>query len=341
MKTFKAGIIGCGMISNNHLKALKNVENAECIAVCDCVTEKAAEAKKLYAVEKMYEDYHDLLNDSDIDTVHICLPHYLHAKVAIEAMKCGKDVLCEKPMALKTEDAEEMIRVRNDTGRQLGICFQNRYNEAVMYMKGLVDSGELFGILGGRGYVTWDRKENYYSESLWRGTLEKEGGSALENQAIHTFDLLQWLSGDQIKTIEATTATHRLKDQIETEDTAEIFMTGKSGGRYVFFCSNCYVRNAPVQIELVFENGFISMIGNKVTIETGEKHIEKDFSSGIVLGKDYWGSGHGFLIEDFYKKLAAGDNVPVEPEKAIVSVKLLNSVYLSAKEKRMITLDEN
>ena len=338
MKKYKAGIIGCGMISNNHLKALKNIDNAKCFAVCDCIKERAYEAKEQYNVEKTYENYHDLLNDPEIDTVHICLPHYLHTEVAIEAMKAGKDVLCEKPMALKVSDAVEMIRVRDETGKQLGICFQNRYNDAVRYIKDVIDSKELGGIIGGRGYVTWDRKESYYADSSWRGTLDKEGGSALENQAIHTFDLLQWLSGDCIKTIEATTSIHRLKGTIETEDTAEIFMTGKTGGRYVFFCSNCYVRNAPVQLELVFENGIVSMIGNAVKIEKDGNCIEKDFTSGIVLGKDYWGSGHGLLIEDYYRKLADGETVPIEPEEALVSVKLLEAIYKSAFEKQMIIL---
>jgi predicted dehydrogenase len=336
MKTYKVGIIGCGMISNNHFKALKNVENAEVKTICDIKPDRLEKAKEQYGIEKCYSDYHELLKDPEIDTVHICLPHYLHAKVAIDAMKAGKDVLCEKPMALHPEEAEEMLRVRDETARQLGICFQNRYNEAVKYMKSLIDSGKLGKVLGGRGIVTWDRKEPYYRDSDWRGTLDKEGGSALENQAIHTFDLLQWLGGP-IRTVEATTAIHRLKGVIETEDTAEIYMTGFEGERYIFFTSNAYVRNAPVFLELAFENGILSMNGNLVTVEQDGKKETKDFTSGIVLGKDYWGSGHGYLIEDFYKRLAAGERVPIEPEEAIVSVRLLDAVYTSAREKRVLT----
>lgn len=151
-----------------------------------------------------------MLDNPEIDVVHICLPHYLHAQVAIEAMEHGKHVLCEKPMALDPADAEKMIEVRDRTGRTLGICFQNRYNDSSRYMRSLMDSGRMGKVLGARGAVFWNRNPEYYTESDWRGTLDKEGGSALENQAIHTFDLMQWLTVP-IKTVEASCSTKRHK----------------------------------------------------------------------------------------------------------------------------------
>lgn len=262
----------------------------------------------------------------------------LHAQVAIEAMEHGKHVLCEKPMALDPADAEKMIEVRDRTGRTLGICFQNRYNDSSRYMRSLMDSGRMGKVLGARGAVFWNRNPEYYTESDWRGTLDKEGGSALENQAIHTFDLMQWLTVP-IKTVEASCSTKRHKGVIETEDTCDVFMTGPNGERLVFFCTNCYVKNAPVELEIVCENGSIRMVGNLVTTELDGKTETKDFSSGTVFGKDYWGSGHGFLIEDYYTRLAAGERFPVSGEEAIVSTRLLHAVYSSAKNHEVIRLD--
>lgn len=123
MKTFKTAVIGCGMISKNHFKALKNVENAECVVACDIRPERAAAAAETYGIPHTETEYHRVLDNPEIDAVHICLPHYLHAQVAIEAMEHGKHVLCEKPMALDPADAEKMIEVRDRTGRTLGICF--------------------------------------------------------------------------------------------------------------------------------------------------------------------------------------------------------------------------
>lgn len=90
MKTFKTAVIGCGMISKNHFKALKNVENAECVVACDIRPERAAAAAETYGIPHTETEYHRVLDNPEIDVVHICLPHYLHAQVAIEAMEHGK-----------------------------------------------------------------------------------------------------------------------------------------------------------------------------------------------------------------------------------------------------------
>ena len=301
-KIVKSAVIGCGMISKNHFKALQNLQNVQCLVACDCKPERARQACETYGLPSVETDYRKVLENPDIEVVHLCLPHYLHAPIAIEALEHGKHVLCEKPMALCKRDAERMIAARDHAGKALGICFQNRYNASSRYMKELVDSGSLGRILGGRGAVFWNRNPEYYTQSDWRGTLDKEGGSALENQA------------------------------------CDVFMTGSAGERFVFFCSNCYIKNAPVELEIVGEKGNIHMIGNVVTTEQNGQTTTRDFTSGTVYGKDYWGSGHGFLIEDFYQKLAKGERFPISGEEAIVSVKLLDAVYDSARTGRTIRL---
>lgn len=336
MMTYKVAIIGCGLISKNHYKALKNVENAECVIACDMRPERAQEAMELYGIPAMETDYHKVLENPDIDVVHICLPHHLHAQVAIEAMQHGKHVLCEKPMALDPADAERMMEVQRESGVRLGICFQNRYNDSSKYIRSLMDSGRMGKVIGARGSVVWNRNPEYYTGSDWRGTLDKEGGSALENQAIHTFDLLQWLTVP-VKTVQASCTTKRHKGVIETEDTCDVYMTGENGERLLFYCSNCYVKNSPVELEIICENGSVRMVGNLVTTELDGKVETQDFSSGTVFGKDYWGSGHGFLIEDYYKRLESGEPFPIGPEEAIVSVRLLHAVYESARTNSVIT----
>ncbi|MCI8887061.1 MAG: Gfo/Idh/MocA family oxidoreductase [Hungatella sp.] len=340
MREIKSAVIGCGLISKNHLKALRNVEGARCGAVCDIVREKAAAAAGAYSENgeiQIYEDYHELLRDGDIEVVHICTPHHLHADMAVEALLRGKHVLCEKPMALTADDAKRMIKARDESGKCLGICFQNRYNESSRYMRELLESGELGKVLGGRGQVTWDRKPEYYTTSPWRGRWATEGGGVLINQAIHTFDLLQWLTGP-VKCVEAGIGTRRLKEAIEVEDTVDILMTGMEGQRILFYASNCYVKNAPVELEIICEKGSVKMVGNLVVTERDGKTVSKDYSSGQVLGKDYWGSGHGFLIDDFYRCIREGRDFPVSGEEAVVSVRLLEAVYRSAKEGTAVSL---
>lgn len=338
MKTFKTAVIGCGMISKNHFKALKNVQNAECIVACDCKAERARAAAESYGIPAIETDYHKVLENPEVDVVHICLPHYLHAQVAMEAMEHGKHVLCEKPMALSPEDAQKMIEVRDRTGTVLGICFQNRYNDASKYMRALMDSGKMGKVLGARGAVFWNRNPEYYTGSDWRGTLDKEGGSALENQAIHTFDLMQWLTVP-IRTVEASCSTKRLKGVIETEDTCDVFMTGPDGERFTFYCTNCYVKMPRLSWKSSARTAASAWWAILSPPSWTAKPRRRTFPPARMFGKDYWGSGHGFLIEDYYNKLASGERFPISGEEAIVSVQLLHAVYTSAKTHSVISLE--
>lgn len=327
----RAVVIGCGMISKNHLKALQNIDNAEIYGLCDIDREKALQTAAEYGVTKVCDDYRRFLTDDEADVIHICTPHHLHSQMARDALAAGKHVLCEKPMALTEADARAMIEARDCSCRQLAVCFQNRFNRASVYMKNVMDSGKLGRLIGARAQVTWDRKPEYYENSSWRGRWESEGGGVLINQAIHTFDLLQWLTCD-IKKVEASISTKRLKPVIEVEDTADILMTGANGERLLFYASNCYVKNAPAEIEIICESGNLKMKGSKVTTELEGTVTETDFSSGVVLGKDYWGSGHGFLIRDFYDCIETGRTFSVSGEEALVSVRLLEAVYRSGKK---------
>ena len=92
MRKLRTAVIGCGLISKNHFKALKNLEDAECMAVCDIEREKAEIAAKNWGIGKIDTDYRELLKDPEIDVVHICTPHYLHAQMAIDALHAGKHV---------------------------------------------------------------------------------------------------------------------------------------------------------------------------------------------------------------------------------------------------------
>lgn len=329
-KRMKAAVIGCGLISGNHLKALEQTAHARIYAVCDRDRDKAVKTAGEYAVPVVYDDYRRLLADPEIDTVHICTPHHLHCRMAVDSLEAGKHVLCEKPMALSAADAGLMLAARDRSGKQLGICFQNRYNESSRYLKDLAASGRLGTLLGGRGQVTWNRRPDYYLDSPWRGRWSTEGGGVLINQAIHTFDLLQWLTG-KVKTVEASISTKRLKGVIEVEDTADVLMQGTDGERILFYASNCYVKNAPVEIEIIGTGGSVRMVGNQVFAEIGETTEHRDYSSGAVHGKDYWGSGHGLLIEDFYECIRTGRPFPVSGEEAMATVELLAAVYASGR----------
>ena len=318
----KVGIIGCGIISQVHAWVLSSMKDVELAGFCDIDTQKAVkltETAGKFRSQGISEhtaegiqpvicsDWREL-GDSDIDSLHICTPHYLHAPMAAWLLRKGKAVFMEKPSAISYDQFEELKEEDARHPGKLGFCFQNRYNETTGVIDGIVSRGEIGKIIGGRAFVTWRRDEEYYAVSDWKGKLATEGGGALINQAVHTLDLLLRYLGEPVN-VKAGMARHHFTDpSIEVEDTIEAWMDFESGARACFYASNAYASDAPVILELQGESGRVCMNGQDVTLFAEGKepvHFTCDREQGI--GKGYWGCGHKACIEDFYRKLENGE----------------------------------
>ncbi|NLB37482.1 MAG: Gfo/Idh/MocA family oxidoreductase, partial [Clostridiales bacterium] len=108
-KKLRVGIIGCGGIANGkHMPALKTINEAEMVAFCDIIEEKAVEAAEKYGIDgsTVYTDYKELLKDKSIDVVHVCTPNRSHSFITVDALEAGKHVMCEKPMAKTYAEAK-------------------------------------------------------------------------------------------------------------------------------------------------------------------------------------------------------------------------------------------
>lgn len=324
MKKTGAAIIGCGSIFPVHADAIRDLEAVQLLMVADIDEEKARAAASKYGC-KYTTDYSDVVKNPDVQAVHLCTPHYLHAPMAKAFMQAGKHVLTEKPMGLNLQECNDMNEISRQTGFILGVCFQNRYHETSKKMKELIDSGKMGRVLGARAFMTWTRDRNYYLKSPWRGTWEKEGGSLLMNQAVHTLDLLQWLLGD-IEDVKGTTATHYLSELIETEDTAEAILRFRSGARALFYASNAYVSNAPVYIEVLCEQGSMVVNGElTVNWQDGQREVFRDVPpTGYT---SYWGTGHKNLIRDFYDCLSKGIPFPISGDEGARAISIIQKIY--------------
>jgi UDP-N-acetyl-2-amino-2-deoxyglucuronate dehydrogenase len=338
MDKIRVGIIGCGAISSIHMEGVAACVDTQLEAVCDIDGVRAAAAAEKYGC-KAYTNYRELLEDRSIDSVHICTPHYLHAPIAIAAMQMGKHVLCEKPIAVSTAAAWEMIQVSEETGKRLGICFQNRYNATSVRIRELLDAGTLGKIRGARAIVTWHREGAYYTESEWRGTWEKEGGGVLINQSIHTLDLVQWLLGE-IVAIKGNVDTRLLGDIIEVEDTADATIRFKNGAAALFYATNCYAADAPVEVEIVCEKAVLRLEGD-LTITWSDGRKEQVSETDLRTGeKAYWGSGHAALIEDYYRKLKAALPFPIDGHEGIKALQMIEAIYQSSKTREYAEIGE-
>ena len=140
-------------------------------------------------------DIDDLLARKDIDAVAVLTPSGMHAAHVIACAKAGKHVVVEKPMALRLEDADAMIRACDEAGVKLFVVKQNRFNVPVVKAREALEAGRFGQLVLGTVRVRWCRDQTYYDQDAWRGTWAYDGG-VLTNQASHHVDMLEWFMGD-------------------------------------------------------------------------------------------------------------------------------------------------
>lgn len=330
MKSLGTAIIGCGSISSVHLKAIAGLELAQLKAVVDVNESLAQKAAAEYGCD-YYTDYKEMLKRDDIQVVHICTGHYLHAPMTVDALKAGKHVLTEKPMAENKASAQTMLDAAKEyTDVQLGVIFQNRYNPSSKRMKQAVESGEFGKLLCMKGIVTWARGPAYY-ETEWKGKWATEGGGVLINQAIHTLDLLQWLGGD-IASIKGSISNDSLEGVIEVEDTAHAFIQFKNDVKAVFYATNAYGKSTPIEVELIFENAVLSQRGDTLYLEQdGKQTVLAEPLKNDLGEKAYWGVSHQFQIRDFYEHILEGKHFWIDGPEGYRAFRLVMDIYESSR----------
>ena len=191
----KVAVIGCGNIANSaHIPAYVAAPNCEIKYFCDIIPERADEAVKKYGCGKAIYDYHEILDDPELDSVSVCTHNDMHSVISIDFMKHGKDVICEKPAARILSEALEMEKVSYETGRILSIGVCNRYSNAVNKIKQLIEQGVL-----GEVYHVYASFRAFRSIPGLGGDFTKKavsGGGALIDWGVHYIDLIMYCCGD-------------------------------------------------------------------------------------------------------------------------------------------------
>lgn len=295
VRKLKTVIAGCGKIFPMHAVPVSRDPHAVFTAVCDVKPERAGAAAERFGC-RAYTDFEVMLEQEKPDVVHICTPHYLHAPLACLAMERGCHVLTEKPMAIALADARRMLDTAAATGRTLGVIFQNRYNAGSQLIRRCLDNGDLGEVRAARVLLTWDRSPEYYSQSDWKGTWDKEGGGVIIDQAIHTLDLMRWFIGRPVTGVQASLA-NRTHPDIPVEDTAEGRVEFEGGAYGAFYVMNHYCTDEPVRLELACTRGKAVMEGPKARVELNngltclaDNDPAQMFEYGDV--KQYWGTSH-------------------------------------------------
>ncbi len=335
MRKLKCAIIGCGAISDTHINSITENNLSEIIAVCDIKPERAERAAKTIGGNvKVFSNYTDLISvcEQELDVVHICTPHYLHAEMAIYAMEHGLHVYLEKPCALTSADAKKIVEVSEKTGKMVCVSFQNRVVNTTLGAKEIIASGKLGKLLGMKGIVTWQRGGTYYTDCDWRGKWDTEGGGVLINQSIHTLDLLYYFGG-KVEKVEGSVALRKNSGIIEVEDTAEATIWFENGLTAIFYATNCHVSSSPAELELVCEKGSL-LISNDILYENFDGKLREACSNdGISVGKSVWGAGHISMIRGFYKAICGEDAYYCDIRDSYQVLEIIEAIYRTSANK--------
>ncbi len=328
----KVALIGCGNISRMHLAALAALDSVTLCAAADIRLERAEAACRQYG-GNAYCDYKEMLQNEKPDSVHICTPHDLHVPMALDALRAGCHVFCEKPAAITMKDLRALQNAQKESGCQVGVCFQNRCNAGVVKARELLQEQTYGRLQAIRASVDWSRGADYYSDD-WHGKKAREGGGVLINQAIHTLDLVQYLAGSPALSLQAHTANDHLRGVIDVEDSVLVRCRFQNGVLARLNATTAFAVNAPVLIDLFTEKALLRLEGSTLS------RVEPDGSAEVLAQPDthaqgskaYWGTGHNGMIRSFYRCVEANEPFPVDAFEGGKAVELFLAAYRSAEE---------
>lgn len=341
MKRFKIGIIGCGSIIPKHIKAIaENSESLELMSVCDIAADRMDAAAEEYRDQTKrqtlnivkYTGYEELIKNPDIDIVTIATASGIRPKVALQALAAGKHVILEKPLALSTKDADEIIEMSEEKGLKVQVCHQLRFMPHMQRLKEIIGQGHFGKLVYATANMRWNRNDEYYSAAPWRGTWKHDGG-ALMNQAIHVIDLLLWMMGP-VERVYAETGT--FLRNIEAEDTAASVVRFKSGAIGIIEGTVCiYPKNLEETLNIFGEHG-TACIGGKALNEIKTWNVKDNipYSSEQVKQNNY----HTLLYKDMINAVLQDKQPLVNAREAKKSVELILAVYKSSRIKKPVNL---
>jgi predicted dehydrogenase len=246
--------------------------------------------------------------------------------------------LTEKPCSVTADEVEILRSAAEKSGRQVGICFQNRYNDCVQYVANAIKENRFGKVKSIRAFVTWSRGEDYYSDD-WHGTLDKECGGVLINQSIHTLDLIEHLCG-KCRKVTAHVSNDHLKGVIEVEDNASVLMELESGITAMMYATTAYSENSDVFIEIAFENGKLRFEGDRLYIidKSGDISEACERPEAVYHGQSYWGVGHSILINDYYDCLKNGRKFSIDAFEGGDAAKLVFACYESSEKGKKVEI---
>ena len=349
-RAVRIGIAGLG-VGRYHLECFSKNEKAEVVAVADPDGPLAKSLAQKYAVPRVYRDYSELNADPEIDAAVVALPNVLHHTASVEAMRAGKHVLCEKPMAISGKAADEMVKAAAETGCKLMIAFNSRFREETQFLKRAVDAGQMGEIYFAKAMALRRRgtpqidfpPTGDLGRGHWFVERDQAGAGALFDIGVHVLDSVLWLMGYP-KAIAVSGATYDLisqqrfpKGEFTVEDMAIGFIRLENGAIVTVESSWVSNNEDQWQIKLFGTKGGAKTAPVTIYTERHGKLIDIAPPPGAISTE------FGYQEQDDYFAECLAEDRAIEigtADEGLEVTRILSALLRSAEEGRELRREE-
>jgi predicted dehydrogenase len=343
----RIGVIGLGM-GRNHAVQYRQCPEAELVALCDINAARREQVNSEVGPCRLYEHPEELLADEQVDAVSVALPNVLHHPVTMAALRAGKHVLCEKPLAMNACEAEEMVVTARAGGRTLMVHFNVRFHATSMAVRRAVEEGRLGHIYYAR--TVWHRQRGIPGMGGWFTRKELSGGGALIDIGVHRLDLALWLMGYP-RAVSVTGVAYnylgtRMAEQsgqrFDVDDLAAAFIRFENGAALTLETS--WASNSEKR-----EDQWTQLFGTDggATVRNWDEGYQ--FEARLFLAHGAAGEGvrveHPVLPEHpesaqahFCRCLLRGEEPLATGEQGLEVMRILDAIYASAASGKEVTL---
>jgi predicted dehydrogenase len=321
----RIGLIGCGIISGAHLRAYGHAGDRARVAICCDTREEVARQAAEGIGARWTTSAEDVLNDPEIDAVDICLPHHLHAPIAIAAARAGKHILCEKPLATTIEDCDAMIAAAREAGVVLFHGENMRSSPAVRSARAAIDAGKVGRVVAIQTSYTHWQPERLIATG-WRVHQNESGGGALADGGIHWVDILRHLGGDVAR---VSGFVSQVRPEHVLEDLSVVNLEFASGAMGQLLSTHAAGAWGPGTLFTVWgTEGAVSAGG----AQGGLVLYRKDLPDGKQsLAEDSWGDSFAAMVAHFLDVVQRGEELRHTPEDGRENLRVVLAAYESAR----------
>ncbi|MGE6665630.1 Gfo/Idh/MocA family protein [Paenibacillus xylanexedens] len=339
MSKIKVAVFGCGAIAERrHIPEYAANENVELVAFADPVVERAEKMAETYG-GKAYSSYEELLANETVDAVSVCTPNYLHAPMAIAAANAGKHVLVEKPMAVSTEEGEQMIEAAKKNGVYLMVGHNQRLMPPHVKAKEILDSGKLGRVLNFRTSFGHPGPEGWSVDGAESWFFRKEEAimGAMGDLGVHKSDFIRYLLNDEVSEVAGFISTLH-KEGTKVDDNATCLLRMKSGAIGTLVASWTQYRAGDNSTVLWCENGVMkigTVEGDEVIVELTNGTVETYKVGAMATNEKQVPSG---VIDAFVESIVTQTPPAISGEEGLRSLQVILAAFESEKTGQIIKL---